>query len=399
MSNADREAALLASVDDALVLRLTEELIRIPGHQELPQQEADKVRFLAGVLRREGIAVDLPEVEPGRPNLLARLRGTGGGPTLLFNGHLDTIPAYDMADAFVPRYEGNRLYGRGAVDMLGAVAAMAAVLIQCRRAGTALRGDLLLTAVVGEENGSPGTYHLVQQGVKADFAVVGEATGMRVALGHRGITWLEVTFNGVATHGSVPERGVNAVYHAGRFLRAVETELIPTLDARRHPLLDRSTVNVGVIWGGTRPTMVPERCTIRLDRRWLPGETPASVRGEVQAILDRLAAADPQFKAEVHEMPETSNFVHYPLECPADHPAAALLAAAVGDAAATGRQPVVGVQYWTDGALLSHQGGIPTVVCGPGDIAQAHSSAEYVGTDQLALAVRSYLLMALRYLA
>lgn len=392
------EAGVLSRLRDSEVLELTRDLIRIPGHQDLPQQEADVARHLAAVLRREGLDVELSEVEPGRPNVIARLRGTGGGYTLLFNGHIDTIPAYDMPDAFTPRLEGNRLYGRGAVDMLGAVAAMAQAMIVLKRSGLSLPGDLVLTAVVGEENGSPGTHHLVKTGIQADFAIIGEATGMEVAVAHRGISWFEVVFHGVSTHGSVPDKGINAIYHASRFVRAIEEELVPRLRTRTHPLMNHSTVNLGVIGGGTRPTMVPERCTVQLDRRWVPGETPASVMAEIQEILDRLAAADPQFRAELHEMKETANFEHWYLDCPVDAPVVQELVRATG--ALTGRPaPIVGVGYWTDAALLGKQGGVPSVVCGPGDIVQAHSSAEYVTTDQLYLAARVYLLTALRLLS
>lgn len=391
------ETSLLSLAEDGALLRLTEELIRIPGHQDLPQKEADVAHFLAERLREEGLEVELQEVEPGRPNLIARLRGTGGGPTLLLNGHVDTIPGYDMPDPYTPRLVGDRLYGRGSVDMLGAVAAMAMAMVTLKRSGRPLKGDLVLTAVVGEENGSPGTHHLVTQGIKADFAIVGEPTMMQIAVAHRAISWFEVTFHGVATHGSVPEKGVNAIYHAGRFLRLVEERLVPQISQRQHPLMGRSTLNVGVIGGGTRPTMVPERCAIQMDRRWVPGETPESVRAQIQALVNEVAAADPQVRADLREMDETSNFEHWYLDCPVEGPVVQALTGTTRDLVAVPSE-IRGEGYWTDGALLSKQGGIPTVVCGPGDIAQAHSSAEYISTGQLFLAQRVYLLTALRLL-
>lgn len=353
-------------------------LIAIEGHQDHPGEERAVADYLASRLRACGATVEVQPVgSSGRANVIGRLRGTRPGPVLMFNAHLDTVPPYGMTlDAHVRQ---GRLVGRGAADMKGALAAMIAA---AERIDGDFAGELMITGVAGEENGSPGMRALVDAGIRADFAIVGEPTTMRVGRAHKGAMWARAVFRGVATHGSVPQNGVNAIYHAARFVTAVETVLTPELARRTHPLLGPATVNVGVIAGGDRPPMVPAKCVAELDRRWLPGEEHASVLDEIRA----LAAG-----ATVEEMEGTASFVHAPLDCPADDPYLRLLCSL------TGGEPV-GLQFWTDAALLAAHG-TPAVVCGPGDITQAHSLDEWVAVDQLERAAEVYFGVAARMLS
>jgi acetylornithine deacetylase/succinyl-diaminopimelate desuccinylase len=355
-------------------------LIAIEGHEDHTGQERAVAEYLASRLRGCGASVEWQPVgTSGRANVIARLRGSRPGPVLMFNAHLDTVPPYGMTlDAHVR--EG-RLVGRGAADMKGALAAMIAAASRVAEAGD-FAGELMITGVAGEENGSPGTRTLVAGGIRADFAIVGEPTMMRVGRAHKGAMWARATFHGVATHGSVPQNGVNAVYHAARFVTAVETRLAPALARHTHPLLGPATVNVGVIAGGDRPPMVPARCVVELDRRWLPGEDHDAVLGEIQALAPA---------ATVEEMAGTAGFVHAPLDCPQDDPYLLLLCEVAGG------EPV-GLQFWTDAALLAAHG-TPAVVCGPGDIAQAHSLDEWVAVDQLERAAEVYFGIAARMLS
>jgi len=363
-------------------------LIAVEGHQDHPGEERAVADHVAGRLRACGAEVRLQPLDGDRANVSARLRGARPGPVLMLNAHLDTVPPYGMS--LVPEVTGGRLRGRGAADMKGALAAMIAV--AHRLSGADFAGELMITAVAGEENGSPGMQALVAAGIGADFAIVGEPTGLRVGRAHKGAMWAQATFRGVATHGSVPQNGVNAVYHAARYVTAVERDLVPALDRRRHPLLGPATVNVGVIQGGDRPPMVPASCVVQLDRRWLPGERHDEVLGELRAVAERLRAADPRVDVTVEEMAGTAGFVHAPLECPPDDPYLALLCAVTPDP-----EPV-GLQFWTDGALLGAHG-TPAVVCGPGDIAQAHSHDEWVTVEQLHGAAGVYFAIAARMLS
>jgi succinyl-diaminopimelate desuccinylase len=380
-------------VDDDLVARLAADLVAVQGHEDLPQKERDTALFLHDALGRAGVESELVEIAPDRFNVLARVRGERPGPRLMLNGHLDTVPGYGMLDAYQPRWDGERLIGRGAVDMKGALASMAGALVALQGGGRAFRGELLLAAVAGEEHGSAGTRHLAASGPRADFAIVGEPTMLRIAVAHKGSMWIEVAFEGRSAHGSTPELGVNAIQHASRFVTELDARLRPRLDARTHEQLGRATMNVGRIVGGDRPPMVAERCVVQLDRRWLPGEVHEGVLEEVRALLRDLEAELPELRWTVREMEGTGTFVHHPLECPADAPGLAALDAAVTAVTGTAAKRF-GAQFWTDGALLAHDGDTPAVVCGPGDIAQAHSAHEYIERRQLEQATRVYLLAA-----
>ncbi|GAB3883410.1 M20 family metallopeptidase [Terrabacter terrigena] len=395
------EALLLRRLDPRAVVELTAGLIEVEGHQDHPRQESAVAEYVAAYLseRLTGASckVSLQPIGDGRSNVVASVRGSAPGPSLMFNAHLDTVPGYGMPNAYQPDIRDGRLRGRGAADMKGALAAMMVCAEIMASDDVSFAGELVLTGVAGEENGSPGMQALVQSGIKCDFAVVGEPTSLRVATAHKGAMWVEAEFHGVATHGSVPHEGINAIYHAARFVTLVERELTPAVAARTHPLLGSATVNTGVVSGGDRPPMVPARCTVQLDRRWLPGERYEDVLNEVRQVVQRLCQEDPAVKATVTEMEGTSSFVHAPLACPADTPGLQLLCDVVSERTGSPAEPV-GVQFWTDGALLSAATGTPTVVCGPGDIAQAHSLDEWVALEQLEHAAGTYLLFAARYL-
>ncbi len=398
---------LVERVDHDAVLDLAGRLIRKEGHQDLPAHEREVAELLAAELSNRLPAdrseVSLQAVDGDRVNVTAVVRGSLPGPALMLNAHLDTVPGYGMPDAYLPVVRDGRLYGRGAVDMKAALAAMVTCLEVLSAPDVGFRGELILTAVAGEESGSAGMEALTtgrtssEAPARADFAIVGEPTSMKVARAHKGAMWIEVDFEGVATHGSVPHEGVNAAYHAARFITAVESRLVPRLSGRTHPVLGSATVNVGVVRGGDRPPMVPARCSVQLDRRWLPGERHAEVLDEVRGIVEELRRADPRVRGVVREMEGTSAFVHAPLECPADHLGVVLLSEVVGQRLPGTGEPV-GVNFWTDGALLAAWTGTPTVVCGPGDIAQAHSLDEWVALDQVRAAMEVYVEFAARFL-
>lgn len=392
----DRLAARL-DVDE--VVAVASALVAVPSHRDVPGRETACARRLAGILADWGLAPELVPVAGGRPNVHARLSGRAGGPSLLLTGHLDTVPAYDMdRPPFEPVVEDGKLWGRGAVDMKGALACMAMALKLLRDLDAPLPGDVWLAAVVGEEEQSEGTEYLIHHGPHADRAVVGEPTGLEIHAGHRGLEWLQFEFTGRATHAGTPERGVNAIRLAARFIQRVETELAPALARRRHPLIGPAVMNWGVIHGGTQPSMVADCCVVQLDRRRLPAEGLDQVLGEYQHILDELAAEDPDFRCQMSRMAENMlSLDHGALEIALDHPLVtglqAVLTALAPLGAAAPRLGAFG--GWTDGALLSNFGHIPTVVLGPGDLSVAHSRAEFVPVEELRLATLAYALLAI----
>jgi succinyl-diaminopimelate desuccinylase len=392
---------LLKRIGRERVNELAARLIEIEGHEDLDVHErrvADWLAsYLADKLPSDRAEVRLQPVPGDRRNVVVALRGSSPGRSLMLNAHLDTVPGYGMPQAYRPELRDGRLYGRGAVDMKAALAAMVTVVELMAAEDIRFAGELLLTAVAGEESGSAGMLALTHEGMAADFAVVGEPTGMQIARAHKGAMWVEVMFHGVATHGSVPEEGVNAAYHAARFITLVENELAPRLAQRAHPLLGHPTVNVGAVHGGDRPPMVPANCSVQIDRRWLPEEEHLDVLREFESLVRDMHKRDPRVNATVSEMTGTSTFVHSPLDCPPGVHGLRLLENAVAAHSPASPEPV-GVNFWTDGALLAATTGTPTVVCGPGSIAQAHSLDEWIELSQIEAATKVYLDLACGFL-
>lgn len=373
-------------IDRKQVINLLSDLVRIPSvHPRMGggKGEAEIARHLVDRLRALGVSPRVTEVHPGRPNVLVTVPGQAGGQHLLFEAHTDTVPpSTGQADPFAPRIEGDRLYGRGSCDtkasVVAAFTALASVLPQRGR-----RATISVAFTMGEELGHEGAKHLAASGFRADGAVIGEPTGLDVVAAHKGaVRWKMVTI-GRSAHSSNPEKGCNAIVKMAAVIRALEDRLIPPLRERRHPMLGPPTLCVGRIEGGLQVNIVPDRCDIELDWRILPGETWDSARKELEIALVPARAEDPELHVEIEEPYQT----FAGMETPSDAPIVRLAQEAVRRI--DGEHPVCGVAYGTDGAELS-PAGIPCVVLGPGDIAQAHTSTEYVEIQQVVKAAAIY---------
>ena len=377
------------------VLRLTQDLISIESHIDAPGREDAIGKFLVSWFRDHAIDAELQSVEGESPNVVARIPG-GDGPSLMLNGHIDTVPAGDMADAFAPSIRAGVLWGRGACDMKGAIAAMAcamASIIHHEGAANGLTGDLLFTGTVGEETGSIGVKALVEADVTTTYAIVGEPTSLRVGIAHKGACFIRVSLMGRGAHGSCPDEGVNAVSYGSQIIRALETELRAKLAKRVHPLLGTSTVSVGRISGGTHPNIVAEHCQIEIDRRTLPSEE--GTLGEIRQLVAGICDPIDGLTWEVEEMLETAIVPHVALGTAAD----AVITQAVQAVCQQMGLPhaPVGVTYWTDGGHLAACG-VETLILGPGDIANAHGPNDCVETSELTKAVDIYRDLILRIL-
>lgn len=412
------EPAALAAVTDELeragAVELAAELVRIPSHPGVDRQEEAVVRALERYLVARGLATASEEVAPGRPNLLARVGTAGGrGRHLLLCGHTDTValnrddPGFGFAGAVA---EG-MLQGRGAVDMKGALAAMAAALVALDRSRALTGGCVTMAAVVDEEMESLGAERLIRSrfggdllGCKPgqpsslpDAAVVGEPTGNRIALGHKGLEWLRIDFHGRSAHGGTPQAGINAIAAAARFLGLVEEHLLPRFEARRHPLLGPPTFNAGTIRGGDQPSTVAAECTLVVDRRSVPGESFETLVDELRELLNAVEQERPGLLTSVARVPGgMATMAHGPLLTSPDHPLARAAVAACRVVRAESG-PFCAFPAWTDGALLAAEGGLPTIVLGPGDLSFAHSPREAVATAQIEEAALIYAAIALAY--
>jgi len=385
----------LTAEQDA-VLGLTQKLIRTESHSDAPGREAQIGGFLVDWFKEHGIDAKRQPVVGDRANVIARIPG-GDGPSLMLCGHLDTMPAGAMEDAFSPRIESEGkdaiLHGRGACDMKGAVAAMACTLVAIKKSGVPLTGDLVFAGTVDEESGALGAKRLIDEGIVTTYAVVGEPTSLRLAVAHKGSSFIRVTLYGRGAHGSCPEKGVNAATYAARIAVALEEELRPQLAKRTHPLLGSSTVSVGRICGGTKPNIVAEVCEIDIDRRVLPDESDTVE--EIRGLVDRTCGNVDGLRIAVELLPQSGVVPHVPLETDPASPLAKSVATICRELNLDDRP--IGVTYWTDGGVLA-TAGIETVVLGPGDIGLAHGPNEAVPIAELDEAARLYTELALRLL-
>ena len=332
--------------------------------------EAEIARFVGGWLASRGLEVDVSDAEPGRPNAVGRARGSGGGRTLLLNAHMDVVGVDGMSDPFRPRVEGDRLYGRGAYDMKAGLAAI--MVAAANAAGRGLAGDVVVAAVCDEEFASAGA-RAVAETVSADGAIVTEPTGEQIAIAvaHKGFTWHEITVHGRAAHGSRPQDGVDAIARMGHVLAAMDGMAGRLAAETGHPLLGPGSIHASIIEGGRELSSYPERCTLSLERRTIPGETVEVVEAELSELLDGVRAEGHEIEAELRTTLERDPF--------AVDPDAAIVRAAL-DALGPGT-PVIGVPYWADSAIFS-AAGIPTVIFGPGGEG-AHAAVEWVDLAQL----------------
>jgi acetylornithine deacetylase len=328
--------------------------------------ESEIARFIASWADEAGLDARVLEATPGRPSVLVRASGSGGGRALLLCGHIDTVGVEGMAAPHAPRADGERLYGRGAYDMKAGVAA---ALIACRSAaGLDLAGDVVVAAVADEEHASIGVREALES-LTADGAIVTEPTEMELATAHKGFVWLEVEVTGQAAHGSRPHLGVDAIVKSGPILTGIG-ELDGRLREREHPLLGAGSVHASLIEGGLELSTYPDRCTTGLERRTLPGETGADAEREIADLLEVCRTEDPALVAASRTL-----LVREPFEIASDDPFVGL----VSDAAAGVRgsaPPISGASYWADAAFIA-AAGIPTVLFGPGGDG-AHAVEEWV---------------------
>lgn len=359
--------------DTADAVALTRALVTVPSVNPALEPggagEAGVAELAAGWLEGWGFSVERTEFAPGRASVVARVR-RGGGRRLVLNGHLDTVGVAGMTvPPFGAEIRDGRLYGRGACDMKAGIAALLAAARDAVREGS-FRGELIVALVADEEHASLGMQAVLDEGLKADAAVVCEPTGLAVMPANKGFVWLDVSFRGRAAHGSRPDRGVDAIRHAGRFLAALDEIDAALTAAPAHPLLGHGSLHAGTIQGGTAPSIYPASCDLVLERRTLPGEDPAGVVAAIQAVLDRLRAEVPGFDATL-----TPGLARPATEVPVDAPIVQALLAALAE---TGQpQVVAGMTAWVDAALLN-EAGIPAVCFGPGSIEDAHSADESV---------------------
>ena len=345
--------------------------------------EAAMARFVAEWCERAGLETSLENAAPGRPNVIASARGTGSGRSLMLNAHMDTVGVAGMTDPFTPRIEGDRIYGRGAYDMKGSLAACMLATAEAGRRGFA--GDVVLTAVADEEFASVGT-EAVAARLHADAAIVTEPTEMQIAVAHRGFVNVEIETHGRAAHGSRPEIGIDAIAKMGRILVGIEQLDVRLRASPAHARLGGGSMHASLIEGGQEYSSYPARCVLQAERRTIPGETVAVVERELREFVDDAGVGDDDFSAEVRALASREPFEVAESE--------AIVQMVCRHAThVLGAEPeIVGVPFWADSALLA-EAGIPTVLFGPSGEG-AHAEVEWVGIADLERCVEIYLAVA-----
>lgn len=379
------------------LIEAAKQLIRIPGYAELEKKETEVALCLKNILTGYGLSTELMPVKGNRYNVYSTYGDGSSGKTLLLCTHLDTVPSYEMKNAFEPYIKDGKLYGRGAVDVKGILAAMSIAMKRLKEDGRELHGKVILLGVADEESGSAGMREAVGSGLlDADIAVIGEPTNLKLGIAHKGVMWVEISFHGKATHGSTPKNGKNAIYYASSFIEKVKKCLIPELDSRKHELLGSGTINIGTITGGTRPTIVPDLCTLRFDRRLIPDESISGVLDEIRTILQGISKENDSFTYDIRVLLGDNDHPFPVLNTDKDNPSVTSLKESISYIMGNELE-TIGLPFWTDAALFQHVTGNPAVVYGPGHIEQAHSNNEYVDIEALLKASEVYYRMAVDY--
>lgn len=386
---------IISKISREKVVMLTKKFVQFDT-QNPPGKEKELAQYVEEYLRSLGLKTELLDFLPNRPNLFAEYKVNDKGKKFLFDGHLDTVPVGNpllwTVDPFSGTLKEGKIFGRGAADMKGSIAAFVHALETLIDSGVELNGSVHMLLTSDEEISALGTREFLKKGYSADASIVGEPSCLEVNVAHKGVARWRLKTLGKSTHASTPEEGVNAIYKMAKVLNELEKLAKSySMSSRQHPLLGRPTLNVGTIVGGTKDNIVPDFCEITIDRRLLPGDRVEEVEREFNQLLSRLASDDPSLKFELKLYHS-----HNPAETPPNHPFV-ILANWCVEKVLGERRPVKGFQATTE---MSHlvEAGIPSIILGAGDIKVAHTVDEYVLVDELVNCAKIYALILLKYL-
>ncbi len=399
------EQRVLEHIDVDEAVERTRRLVQVPSvyRPQSGEAEEEAAELVRSWLEELGLETHRQLVAPGRPNVIGLLRGPAGGRCLMLEGHTDVVTEGDASawahPPFAAEVANGRIYGRGANDMKGGLVAAIMAVKAIVESGVKLGGTILIGALVDEEGRMLGVKHFVEAGWAKGIsaAIICEPEDNRLCVAQKGVMWATVTVNGKMAHGAMPLTGVNPIYHVGvllRELRALEAEEIGRHG--KHAYLGQPSITPTIIRapvrGEAQNNVVPSQCTLTLDIRLIPGQSPSEMEDKIRAIFTRLHKEDPSFSADLSVIESRP-----PTATPFDEPIVVKLAEAYRDL--TGKEPVYGgVPGTTDGTILYERARVPVVICGPGDTLIPHQVDEYLDIDQLAEATRLYALAALRYL-
>lgn len=360
------------------LLKLLQDLIKInsvnPSLSAKGCGEKEIAFFIGNFFKDMGLEVEYQDLGKNRFNVIGVLKGNGGK-SLMLNGHIDTVSIDGMEiKPFSPELRQGKVYGRGAYDMKGGVAAMIMAVKSIMESGIKPGGDVILACVADEEYASIGTEALVKK-YTADAAVITEPSELAITIAHKGFTWTKVEVFGKAAHGSLADVGIDAIVKAGKVLTSIENLGKNILPQKMHPLLGTPSIHASLINGGKEISTYPDYCKIQLERRTIPGENRETAAKEMRQIIETIKSADEQFKADFDVY-----FSRSPLEISKNEPVVQCLSNAYQWLLK--KEPgYTGVSGWMDSAILA-DAGIPTVIFGPAGEG-AHAAVEYIDFDSV----------------
>lgn len=365
-------------VDDKRLLKLLQDIIQInsvnPNLDPNGNGELELAEYLGKYMKNLGLEVIYQKLGDKRSNVIGILKGNGNGKSLILNGHMDTVSLEAMSNPLSGKFENGLVYGRGAIDMKSGVASIISAIETLVKSSVNLAGDVIVTAVCDEEYASIGTEEILKE-FTADAAIITEPTDLRICIAHKGFTWTRITVVGRASHGSLPEEGIDAITKMGKVLSGLDDLQKNKFPLKTHPILGSPSIHASLIKGGLGLSTYPDLCELQIERRLLPEETKEEVEIETKQLLDSIREIDLDFKAD-YEL-----FFYRPgLEISEKSPIVVALNQAYESIIGEPSE-LIGVNYWMDSALFA-EAGIPCIVFGPKGKG-LHAAVEYVEFDSL----------------
>jgi len=367
------------------ITKLAQDLIRVPSFSGDAKGLSEISKIISKEMNSIGLSVELIEAEKGLTNVIGKFRGSETAPWILFNGHTDVVPVPRDVDWIVSPFSAEikdgRIYGRGACDMKGGLAAMLAAAKIVFSLFPEYKGNVILTATVDEEiGGFKGMKYVVEQGIKADMGIVCEPTDLKIVNVCKGLLWLKLRTKGKSAHGGRPERGINAIYRMSNILNMLENY---DFEQTPHKILGKPTVNVGSIRGGIKPNMVPDSCEAEIDIRYLPNQNHLQIIDDFEKLVGDLEGKDPQIETEIEIIRYRSS-----IEIPKEEKVIKIIMQAVKRV--LGEYPEFRGKVTPADTEHLVTAGIPSVMFGPGSEKLAHSSNEWISIDDILTAVKIY---------
>jgi acetylornithine deacetylase/succinyl-diaminopimelate desuccinylase family protein len=334
--------------------------------------------FISNYLNKIGIDNELYPVKNNRFNVIGFIKGQKNGKNLVLEAHMDTVGVENMKiDPFLPTIKSGKIYGRGACDDKGSLASMILAIKILREKSFPLKGNLYLAAVIDEEYNQTGVNHLLNQGIEFDACIVGEPTNLDIITAHQGSLRWDIVTKGKSAHSSEPDKGENAIYYMIEVINEVQKKIIPILRQKNHPLVGSPVLSINIIQGGNQSNIIPNKCSITLDRRMIPGENANEILKEIDMLINKLKhkntllkieREEPFIKSPPMQVDRNEKIVEVLFECISDN----ILV----------KPKIKGARFGTDAAIFVDKG-IPAVVFGPGNIEQAHSEDEWISVNQV----------------